>query len=160
MRNRLAPLLSQLRALTEADYLMSQDRVIRDLVRAVYQPPTREELAAGPPPTAAEQRQAQADRIRAKMLKASPVLQQQEIAGQDTAAVEDLFSRARQARYAGDLNLAEQLVDRALTQLGIALDQFGPQPPGAAGSALSRPDAGRLDITPRRGPRPGNTPGN
>jgi hypothetical protein len=160
MRNRLVPLLDQLRALPAADYLTSQDRIIRDLVRAVYQPPTREELAVGPPPTAAQQRQAQADRIRAKMLKGSTVLQQQEIAGQDTTAVEDLFSRARQALYASDLNLAEQLVDRALTQLGISLDQFGPKPPAAPGSALSQPDAGRLDITPRRGSAPGGTPAN
>ena len=49
--------------------------------------------------------------------------------GEDTQSIDLLFTDARKALYAGDLEEAEMLVDEALGMLGISPDEFGPETP-------------------------------
>ena len=97
-----------------------------------------------------------AERLRAKMLKASPVLEQQQIAKQDTTKIEALFAEAAKLIEARKLAEAEPLVDQALGLLGIPLEQFdAPRSPAAAkGPALDQglqePGGLRLNLGGRR----------
>lgn len=153
--NRLAPLLERVRSLSADNFLLQRGKLVEDIVRAVLQPITEEEMAAMQPPAPAAQ-MSQAERIRAKMREGSPALQRKELAGEDTTEIEGLFGEARRLLYAHDLNRAEEAVDKALTLLGIPLAQFGP-PSSAQGpdraqppSELYDPEASKLELAPGR----------
>jgi hypothetical protein len=157
LSDRLTPLLERIRTLSEVDFIKDREKFLNDITKAVLQPPTEEEMAASRSPlTPGQQQDAQPERIRAKMLKGSGALQQQELAGKDTTEVQNLFSEARKLLYAGELDRAEGAVDKALTLLGIPLEPFGPRPrAGAGGSAglqppgeLYDPDAAKLRLGP------------
>ncbi len=158
--NRLGPLLERIRGMSASDFVQQQAKLVEDIARAVLQPITEEELAATPPPQAAPQG-SQAERIRAKLLAGATALQRQELAGDDTSEVQDLFTEARRLLYAGDLGRAEEAADKALTLLGVPLKQFGSGPgaPDRPRPELYDPEATKLELVPgRAGDQGGDTP--
>ncbi|MHB8997086.1 MAG: hypothetical protein ACYC63_17710 [Armatimonadota bacterium] len=142
---RVGLLLDRMRAMSEEEYKRDRKRLIRNVLQAVFAPPTAEEqaqLAASKPqkPLTTAQR---TEAVRAKMLKASPALRTCEIAGKDTKPIEALFSQARKDLYAGKLDEAEKAVDEAMQLLGLQ-----PTPPPA--SATTPPvDPIKIDLRAR-----------
>lgn len=149
LSNRLSPLLERIRAMSAGDFVQQQAKLVEDIAKAVLQPITDEELAATPLPQAAPPG-SQAERIRAKLLAGASALQRQELAGEDTSEVQDLFSEARRLLYAGDLRRAEEAADKALTLLGVPLTPFGSGPgsPERPRSDLYDPEATKLELAP------------
>jgi hypothetical protein len=131
---RLTPLLEDIRTMPASDYEAQRAALIREIVRAVLEPPRQEGPAISRPtelPTDPEQR------VRAKMLEASKVLRQWELDGKDTAQIEDVFAQVRKALYAKHFDEAEKLVDEARRLLGMdpPPDETGTvgKPPGSKG---------------------------
>jgi hypothetical protein len=126
---RLGTVLDRVRNLSETDYCQQKGALVGEIMRTVLRPP--EPTPPAPAPTALPKDPEQ--RVRAKMLEASPVLKQWELAGKDTEAVEALFAEARKALYDKKFDVAEQKVDEARKLLGMD------QPPPAEGAAAPPP---------------------
>lgn len=155
--NRLDALLDRVRGLSDEEYRSRKLGLMRDVVQSVLRPPSPEEqMVLGIELPQDPAGRTLAERLRAKMLKASPVLEQQQIAKQDTTKVEALFAEAAKLIQAGKLAAAEPLVDQALGLLGIPLDQFSAPPAagGEKGPVLDEgtPESGglHLNMGPRR----------
>lgn len=135
-REQIGTVIDRVRGMSDEDYQKERNLIIRDVLRTVTERPRQQQPdAAGPVAPAAAQWPADpATRVRAKMLFASPTLQQWELAGRDTKEVEDLFGEARSALYDNKLEDAEKLADRALVLLGLNTDApvTLPAPPGDA----------------------------
>ena len=133
---RLTPLLDSIRALPDSDYQAQRASLIREIVRAVLEPPRPEGPSSDRPvPLPADPEQ----RVRAKMLQAAKVLKQWELDGKDTAQVEDLFAQARKALYAKQFAEAEKLVDEARKLLGMEETTDAADP-------ASRPSGGGIGL--------------
>lgn len=115
VRERIGAVLDRVRTLSDQDYKRDRTQIIREIIRAVLEPPTPET-----PAQAGQQwPKDQGERIRAKLLKSSPVLRQWEAEGKDTAEIERLFTDARKALYDKKLDESEKLVDQAMVLLGL-----------------------------------------
>lgn len=141
---RVGLLLDRMRAMPEEEYTKDRKRLIRDVLQAVFAPPTAEEqaqLAATKPqrPLTTGQR---TEAVRAKMLKASPALRACDVAGKDTKPIEALFAQARKDLYAGKLDEAEKAVDEAMQLLGL-------QAPPPAASTTAPVDPIKIDLRAR-----------
>ncbi|MEN6545725.1 MAG: hypothetical protein ABFE07_06790 [Armatimonadia bacterium] len=115
VRDRVGAVLDRVRSLTDEEYKRDRVQIIRDILRAVLERPKPETSAQ------AEQQwpKDQGERIRAKMLKSSPVLRQWKTEGKDSTEVGRLFAEARKALYDKKLDASEKLVDEAMVLLGI-----------------------------------------
>jgi len=145
---RLTPLLEDLRALSPSAYEAQRAAIVREIVRAVLEPPSTQEAPAPPAPLPADPEQ----RVRAKMLEAGKVLRQWELDGKDTAQVEDLFAQARKALYARQFEEAEKSVDEARKLLGMDPPAAKPGGPGAPGGGVTGDGPIKLDLRAR--PKP------
>lgn len=136
LANRLLPVLDRLRSMSAEDYQKQKGALVREIVRAVLEPPTREQLAAASAGQAQRWPADPAQRIRAKMLAASKTLLQWQIQGQDTSQIEKLFAQARQALYGGELVEAEKLVDEARVLLGLSDESARPPDEGLSSADM------------------------
>lgn len=152
LANRLLPVLERLRSMSEEDYQKQKNALVREIVRAVLEPPTREQLAAASAGQAQEWPADPAQRIRAKMLAASKILLQWQIQGKDTSQIEKLFAQARQALYAGELVEAEKLVEEARVLLGLTEESARTLNEGL--SATDVPLGNEAEIDLRARPKP------
>ena len=133
--NRVGLVLDRVRKLSDQDYARDRKLLVREVLQAVFTPPTPAEQAQLHPakPLTA---QARADAVRANMLKAAPVLRQWESEGKDTQKIQSLFAQARKDLYASKLDDAEQAVNQGMCLLGLA----APATPGpSATSAIPEP---------------------
>lgn len=141
VRDRLTLVLDRVRAMKDEEYARDKQLVLREILQAVFTPPTAEEQARlSAPPLPADP----AERIRAKMLEASPVLRQWELQGKDTQHVEELLAQVRKDLYGGKLPEAEAGVDEALSLLGIAVGPAAARP--GAGPSSDTGDAPEIDL--------------
>lgn len=143
--NRVGLVLDRVRKLSDQDYARDRKLIIRDMLQAVFVPPTPEEQAQMHPtkPLTPQERE---DAVRANMLKASPVLRKWEIEGKDTQTVETLFAQARKGLYAKKLDDAEKAVNEALSLLGLA----PPPPLGPSAATPAVPEPIRIDLRGRQ----------
>ncbi|MBU0608007.1 MAG: hypothetical protein KKI08_08960, partial [Armatimonadetes bacterium] len=142
---RLTPLLEDLRALSPSAYEAQRAAIVREIVRAVLEPPSAQEAPAPPTPLPTDPEQ----RVRTKMLEAGKVLRQWELDGKDTAQVEDLFAQARKALYAKQFDEAEKLVDEARKLLGMDQPPTKPGGPSAPGGGVTGDGPIKLDLRAR-----------
>lgn len=131
VRERVGGVLDAVRTLKDEDYQRDRKRLIGLILQAVFDPPTPAEQARlqgrQPAPETPSERE---DALRAKMLQASPVLRQWELAGKDTEKAEALFAQARKDLYAKKLDEAEKAVEEAMVILGLT------PPPATGGDAV------------------------
>lgn len=148
VRGEIGDLLGRVQAMTPEEFAANRERVVDDLLRAVFpeqRAPGERAVAQAPreapPPGPSQERPvseatrptelSQQDRVRAKLLRAAePYLLMRAEAGDSelVAELDEVFSRARTALAAGRFAEAEALTDSGLALLGIE-----PEPPlGAA----------------------------
>lgn len=143
--DRVGLVLDRVRKLSDQDYARDRTLIVKDLLAAVFAPPTPEEQARLQPPKPLTP-QAREDAVRANMLKASPALRKLELEGKDTQQVDALFAQARKDLYARKLDEAEKAVNQAMSILGLA-------PPPPLGPAASSPTPEPIKIDLRARPR-------
>ncbi len=113
--DRLAGLMEDVRKMKDSDFEQNKGQIV-EAIFAMFLPP---EPAPGPvkPIPAAE-----VERVKVKLRLASGPYFQKKASGEDMDGIDDLFRQARTALYAGDTVKANQLVDEALTKLGLMRD--------------------------------------
>lgn len=138
--NRVGLVLDRMRKLSDEDYARDRKLIVKEVLQAVFAPPTAEERAQLHPvkPVTPE---ARAEAVRANMLKAAPVLRTWETEGKDTRKIDDLFTQARKDLYANKLDDAEKSVNEGMSLLGLA-------PPPALGPAPTTaiPEPIKIDL--------------
>ena len=74
-----------------------------------------------PPPPKPEQEPdwAAIERVKQKLRLAAGPFAQRKASGEDVGEIAQLFAQARQALYGGEVKKAEELVDKALSMLGL-----------------------------------------
>lgn len=136
--DRVVPILERVRGLSNDDYLDQRGAIVRELVRAVTERPRPSEAPGPTQPTVFPSDPEQ--RVRAKMMQASPVVKQWELLGRDTSEVEKLFAQARKELYARRFTEAEKLVDDARKLLGLE-----ETPPAGTAPGASAPTGGGIN---------------